>query len=159
MHERYADIVKILDPKGKFLGPADEAAIAKLEGLGLPESVLAFYRNYSPLETIKIYHPEEDIYFYPAFKIPSESSRFLAACEISPEGFIVFATSICGDAYCFDLNADALDPPVRLIGHEIMYEGSSVDDIREMSVSAADNFHQFFVNLFSGNLVTDPYHQ
>jgi hypothetical protein len=89
--------------------------------------------------------------------IVEENSDYVPGCDISPQGFIVFATTIYGDTYCFDLKANPTDPPVLLIGHEISYEGASVDDIRKNGVPAAINLYQFLERFRDNTLVIDPY--
>lgn len=158
MHDKYSDIVQSLDPDGKFFRPANASEIAQLEHLRLPDSVLEFYRHHSPCKIIQS-KTEEPIRLYPASGITEENRDYIPGCQIWAQGFVVFATTVYDDAYCFDLNANPSNPPVLLIGHEMSYEGCSVDEIRKEGVHAADNLRQFLERFRDNALVTDPYHE
>lgn len=158
MPTRYSEVIQDIDPRGKFFKSVKESELTKLKDFGFPESLLEFYRYHSPFKIIES-DTEEPIRIYPALGIIDENRNCIPGCDISPKGFVVFATTVYGDAYCFDLNANKIDPPVLLVGHEIMYEGCSENEIRESGVAVADNLLQFLERFRNNELIIDPYHE
>jgi hypothetical protein len=90
--------------------PADPDLLEKVASLGLPNDALVFYRNSAPTQTAEI----ADVRMCPLTDILSENTEYVPGYYARPCGYVVFATTICGDAYCFDsetLDTEPLYPP------------------------------------------------
>ena len=61
-----------------------------------------------------------------------ENTDAVPGCALCPHGFIVFANTFCGDAYCIDTNIASPkgDHPVVLFSHEMIDEDASLSDIQ-----------------------------
>ena len=76
-----------------ILGPAEESDLETLAALGLPDSVLDFYREYAPIESLVL----DDARIWSAPQVIEENRDFPPGADIHELGFVAFANH--GDGY------------------------------------------------------------
>lgn len=75
-----------------------------------------------------------------------ENRDAVPGAYVSPHGFVVFGSTFCGDAYCFDINTlvDKDDEPgIVLISHEVISEEISADEARRLAKPVTKNLREF----------------
>ena len=90
----------IKEDLGYTFKPADPKDLEKLAQYNLPKDIIDFYRHFEP-------HDHEDggpVRLLKIKGIIEENTDYIPGCQISKLGFIVFATTLCGNAICFNLN-------------------------------------------------------
>jgi len=87
-------IARIIEQTGIEFRAASPFDVSKLEALGLPQSVLDFYRAYEPSECV-----ESKIRLWPIEHILEENEALVPGCYSCKNGYVVFATTLCGDTY------------------------------------------------------------
>src|ERR1700756_663437 len=70
----------------------------RLRSLGMPEEAFASYAVSEPVRTVGF----ERVRLSPLATVLKENRDYVAGAYGYPCGFGVFATSDCGDAFCFD---------------------------------------------------------
>ncbi len=75
-----------------------------------------------------------------------------------PHGFVVFASTQCGDSYCVDTNtrSDMGDHPITLFSHETVDEDTPLEKIMRCRVEVAPSFQAFLELFLSGDLSEEP---
>jgi SMI1 / KNR4 family (SUKH-1) len=150
--ETYREIIQRLSAQtGVDFGPASAADVEALAGLGVPESILTFYRSYEPRECA-----EDQIRLWPIAHIIEENSNFIPGCYTAPHGYIVFATTHTGDAYCFDLKSQTKSgtPSIVLIPHDVIDETTPVERMKHLAKLIAPDLHEF-LELFASKQVDE----
>jgi len=132
------------------LRPASSEAIVQLQTLGLNGGVVDFYRRYEPAECAEI----DDVRLWPISEVVAENRSYVPGANLVGHGFVVFATTVFGDAYCFDLSEDG--PPVVLMSHEVNYESMSVAKIKALRKPIASNLDAFLDAFAAGSLDMTP---
>jgi hypothetical protein len=141
-------VAQISDQTGIAFRPASPFDLAKLESLGLPESILSFYREFEPSEVV-----EQQVRLWPIEHILEENDALIPGCYSSRYGYIVFATTFCGDAYCFDTTHDpTAEPRIVLFSHEVVNERTTAAELARLAKPIAENLKQFLAQ-FSRNEV------
>jgi hypothetical protein len=132
--------------------PASSDDLALLAALGLPESVLEFYRLHEPdgfgrlgLEPL------------PIKRLLEENRDFRPGYMVSRFGYIVFATSGSGDAFCFDLNGspEPSNPRIVYVSHDPRYE--TVEDVSERAPQVATDLADYLTRLANDEIDEDAY--
>ena len=128
-------------------GPADAKELRILHSLELPASIAVFYEEFAPDEKLGVWGIERDCVLLPIGGIEWYSSQRLGK-NLKRNRYVVFATTLSGDVYCFDLDAPSGngDVPVFLISHENDYSQSSRDDIALLRKSVADSLLVFLMD-------------
>lgn len=107
---------QIVRKTGIHFRPAETSALEQFRSLGLPDDVVAFYREHEPEECAEI----KEVRLWPIADILTENKDYVPGADIYPLGYVVFATTLYGDAFCFDLNARAEhSAPVVLVAHDL----------------------------------------
>jgi len=132
------------------LRPAAEGDLTKLQALGLPSLVVDFYRSYEPAEYAEI----EGVRLWPISEVIEENQRYVPGVDVCPHGFVVFASTVSGDAYCFDLAVT--EPRVVLLSHEVPFEGMPRQQIQALAKSVAANLDAFLSSFAAGTLELEP---
>ena len=137
----YAEVVaRISEATGAQFVPASEKQMAELKELGLPESILAFYRSYAPRRIV-----DGQVHLWPAWEAPGVNANTPLGAAVSRHGYILFADTYGGDPYAFDLNETDADgqPRIVLFSHEAYYEDCSRDDVNRLAKPVAGSLREF----------------
>jgi hypothetical protein len=87
---------------------------------------------------------------WPISDIVVENGGAVPGAYISPHGYVVFASTFCGDAYCFDINIMSDDDPrIVLISHEVVSDEISADQARRLAKPVAINLRDFLEKFIS----------
>jgi len=133
-----------------ILVPTEESDLEALGDLGLPESVLEFYREFSPIETLEV----EDIRLWSVPQIFEENRDFPPGADIHELGFVVVAGHKDGTVYCVDLGADGTNdpPPIVSFNGVVRTGGKDRDVVDSQAQAAADTFDEFLLMVARGEL-------
>jgi hypothetical protein len=131
---------------------AESAALDQLRAFKLPDSVVSFFRDYEPTECI-----EGQVCLHTIAEMLLRNREYVPGADISPHGFFVFATTICGDAYCFDINAtdENGEPGIVLVSHEVTFEGMPREQIKLLTKPIARNLAAFLEMFLSDSIDED----
>ena len=139
---------------GVALRPASDDGIRQLQTLGIPEDAIAFYREAEPAECAEI----EKIRLLPITDVVEENTNYVPGAYIHPHGYVVFATTLYGDTYCFDLNS-ATSPamaPIVLLSHEMIGDDTTKEEVRKLAKKIAPDFPSFLEAFVRGKLDMEP---
>ena len=116
---------------GVTLQQASEEALADLASLGFPANARDFYARHEPSEYAEI----GGVRLWPVADILVENRGAVPGVDLQPRGFPVFATTVYGDAYCFDLGGSVApaDAPVVLLSHELAWSEMDNAQLRALS--------------------------
>lgn len=135
------------DPADLFT-PAEETDVESLERLGLPESVIEFYRGYAPVEAIQF----EEARVWDVPHILEENQNFHPGAEVHELGYVVVAGNRRGDMYCLDLgewrSEDA--PRVVLVPHDVDVGARDRALVERQTLPVAESFDEFLLLLARG---------
>jgi hypothetical protein len=145
-----AQASRIESESGTQLGPAAKDALNRLRALGLPSSVVAFYERFEPAACAEI----DGVRLWPIADVLEENRDYVPGADISTHGFIVFATTTFGDAYCLDLGDEP--PRVVLMSHEVQYSGMERREIAKYAKPIADKFEDFITSFIDSDLDQEP---
>lgn len=128
--------------------PAEIADLDYLRSLCLPPSVIDFYTKYEPKGCA-----EGQVRLLSIDDIRRENSELTPGAYVSPLGYVVFATTFCGDVYCFNINQQRDgEPEIVLISHEVVEEGISSDDAAKIAKPVAKNLSDFLKKFIDNQL-------
>jgi hypothetical protein len=141
--------------KTKFR-PASDAEMQSLQVLGMPEDALQFYRNSLPTQMAEI----AKIRLWNVSDIVVENTDAVPGRYAHPCGYVVFASTDCGDSYCFDTRS-AVYPasaPIVLIAHDLEPENDEMnrEDLKRLAKTVAGSFRDFLELLAFASLDTNP---
>ena len=145
---------RITDKAGVQLQPASEAEMTQLQALNVPEDALSFFLEAEPANHAEI----ENVRLLPISTVIEESTRYVPGAYIRPHGYVVFATTHCGDRYCFDLKGavSRTTVPIVLVSHEMVGEDTTKVELRSLAKQVATDFESFLVAFVAGTLDTTP---
>lgn len=119
--------------------PASDDDLDALRRLGLPESIIDFYSLHEPSSCA-----EYQVRLWPIRDMLVENSDMVPGAYTSPHGYIVFATTIYGDTYCFDINQMTNGKPrIVLISHEVVENEINAEQARMVAKPIAANLEAF----------------
>jgi hypothetical protein len=144
----------IIEKSGISFRPAPGSSVDQLGAIGVPEDALAFYRTSEPSKCAEI----DGVRLWPISEILSENKDYVPGCYIHPFGYVVFSTTLFGDAFCFDTNTSAskATAPVVLIAHDLDWEEMKHKDIAKLAKRTATSFQYFLEAYASGTLDIEP---
>jgi hypothetical protein len=124
-----------------ILGPAEETDIDTLAELGVPDSVVEFYREYAPLDTIDI--GDNRLWTIP--HMVDENRNYPPGAEVHELGYVVIAGNRKGDVFCLDLGESGTeDPPtVVKLPHGLKTESRDRRPVEAQAHPVADTFDEF----------------
>src|SRR5262245_10788400 len=94
----YSSLVKLIATQtGAQFRAASKSDLSELRALRLPDPVVDFYARHSPSECA-----EGQVRLWPVADLLCENRELMPGAYIAPLGYVVFATTFYGDAYCFD---------------------------------------------------------
>jgi hypothetical protein len=140
--------------RGKMGGdfrPASESSLAALRRLRLPGPVIAFYGQYEPASTIE---NEQTIRLLPISVIVENNTKCSVGFYTSPHGYIEFASTFGGDAYCFDvntLNAEG-EPRIVILSHESVSDETTPEEMAKLAKPVAQDLREFLDQFLKGDL-------
>ncbi|MBX7245600.1 MAG: SMI1/KNR4 family protein [Candidatus Sumerlaeaceae bacterium] len=145
----YAPVIEqIAAQTGVTFRAASPDDLAKLEALGVPESVLTFFREFEPSDCV-----QGQVRLWPIMQVMEENEKLIPGVYASKHGYIVFATTDCGDTYCFDLTDPGVpEPPIVLLSHEVISEDTSVEDLARLAKPVAKDLHDFLQRFVRGEV-------
>jgi hypothetical protein len=135
------------------LGPASAADLNRALAANFPEELVDFYRKWEPEQCIelkqRVWSIEEAL---------EENSDMVPGCVLAPLGFIVFASTICGDSYCVDTNVETSNGrhPIVLFSHEVIEEEMPLSDVIPYRTEVAESLEDFFARFTNGTLNDKP---
>ena len=134
--------------------PASPNALNQLRSLGAPESVVAFYAEYEPEDMM-----EGSVRLTSIEGMMIENQQAVPGYRVQPHGYIVFATSDCGDGYCFDTNRiDAEGRPCIVIAsHETAEDIETAEQAAAMVQMVAPHLLSFLERMLDGNMAVYDY--
>ena len=127
---------------------ASPADLAKLEAIGLPDSIIAFYREFEPSECA-----QGQVRLWPVEQVLEENEAYVPGAYASKHGYIVFATTLCGDTYCFDItHQEQAEPRIVLLSHEVIHEDTTAAEISRLAKPVAQTLHEFLEQFIRGEV-------
>jgi hypothetical protein len=148
--DKYKPLVdEISQQTGTAFRPASPGRLAKLRELKCPEAAVRFYGEYEPAD-----YAEGQVRLWPIDDIVVENTQGVPGICVHPHGYLVFASTLCGDAYCFNsnkLDADG-EPEIILVSHEAVEEGASAVDVNRVVKPVASSLVSFLQQFTKGEL-------
>jgi len=92
---------------------------------------------------------------WPIKELVVENTRMVPGADLHPRGFLVVATTDCGDAYCVDLKAPSANSPVVLYSHDEDWEHADESRLLAFRRVVASSFSDFLADFASGRLDRD----
>lgn len=105
---------QIAEKSGVSLHLAAPESISVLKKLGIPNDAIAFFSEFEPTECADI----NGVRLWPIQEVVAENRDYVPGCYIVQHGYVVFATTLFGDAFCFDTKATGQGNPTVLISHD-----------------------------------------
>jgi len=80
----------------------------------------------------------------------------MLGCHTCKHGYIVFASTLSGDAYCFDTNTCDPDgnPRIVLISHKTVFQDTTAEQIAASAQPVAQNLAAFLKQMVDNSLPT-----
>jgi hypothetical protein len=154
MEDAIRDLIARLKEQGfPAPRPASVEDLKRAQIAGFPDELLDFYRQCEPEGCIEL---KQRIWSIGGAII--ENTGAVPGCALSPHGYIVFASNICGDSYCIDTNVITSDGhhPVVLFSHEMVQEDASLSDIEPLRLEVASSLRDFLQKFTNGTLNEEP---
>ena len=145
----YAPLIKqIAEQTGVEFRTSSPMELAKLDALGVPESILAFYREFEPSECA-----QGQVRRWPIKQVLEENEAYAPGAYASKRGYVVFATTLCGDTYCFDITQHGqAEPRIVLLSHEIITEDTSAAEFARFAKPVARSLCEFLQQFVRGEV-------
>jgi hypothetical protein len=133
--------------------PASAEDLKRAEAARFPTELLDFYRQCNPADCIEL---QQRIWSIDNALV--ENKDAVPGCALSPHGFIVFASTLCGDAYCIDTNFTTSEGkhPVVLFSHEMIDEDAALSVIQSLRVQVATSLEDFLMKFTNETLSEEP---
>ena len=146
-------IAKLKDQGFPVPDPASEEHLKHAQTAGFPDELLDLYRHCEPKSCIEL---KQRIWSIENAIV--ENTGAVPGCALSPHGFIVFASTMCGDSYCIDTNVATSggQHPVVLFSHEMIQEDASLSDIQPLRLEVASSLEDFLKKFTNGTLNEEP---
>ncbi|HKA23870.1 MAG TPA: SMI1/KNR4 family protein [Candidatus Eisenbacteria bacterium] len=128
--------------------PAEETDMESLTQLGMPDSVLGFYRDFAPIETIEL----RELRLWDVAHLLEENHHYSPGAEILELGYVVVAGNRAGDVYCLDLGewGDEDPPPIVHLPHRVQIVSRDRAEVEKQTTPVADSFDEFLLLFASG---------
>lgn len=154
MKEAIRDLIAKLKEQGS---PEPRRASAtdlkRAEAAGFPGELVDFYRQCESEDCIEL---KQRIWSIENALV--ENTDAVPGCALSPHGYIVFASTLCGDSYCVDTNVVTPQGrhPVVLFSHEVIGEDTPLSEIQGLRVEVASSIEDFLRKFTNGTLSEEP---
>jgi hypothetical protein len=138
------------------VGPATPENIKRAEEAGFPRELIEFYGSHEPNPERTCVQLEQRIWCIASAL--EENKDAVPGIGLFPRGYVVFASTMCGDAYCIDTNVSTPDGqhPVVLFAHDSIDEDTDPAYIQASRVEVASSFDEFILKFAAGALVEEP---
>jgi hypothetical protein len=146
-------MTKLTEQGSPVPGRASAGDLERAQAAGFPDELLDLYRECEPENCIEL---RQRIWSIENAII--ENSNAVPGCALSPHGFIVFASTVYGDAYCIDSNlvTSAGHHPVVLFSHEMIGEDATLSEIQRLRLEVASSLEDFLRKFTIGTLNEEP---
>jgi hypothetical protein len=137
----YKKLVKMIATQtGTKFRAAAESDLAELRALRLPDPVVSFFAKHEPSECA-----EGQVRLWPIADVLRENREMIPGAYVAPLGYVVFATTFCGDGYCFDVNVvnQENEPRIVLLSHEVVRKGITAEEAKRLAKPVAKNLSEF----------------
>jgi hypothetical protein len=134
---------------------ATPAELERLRSLGMPLDAIEFYRAAMPTRMAEI----ERVRLWSFSEIILENDDAVPGIYARPSGYTVFASTDCGDAYCFDTRSTSGENvPIVLIAHDLEPEGEKMapEDLSKLAKPIAESLDKFLEGFVVGALDKEP---
>ena len=134
---------------------ATPAELERLRSLGMPLDAIEFYRVAMPTRMAEI----ERVRLWSFSDIILENNDAVPGIYAQPCGYTVFASTDCGDAYCFDTHwTSGKNVPIVLIAHDLEPEGEkmALEDLSKLAEPIAESLDKFLEGFVAGALDRKP---
>ncbi len=150
--DKYEAIVRIISEQtGVAFRPASRGALASLAAFNVPEAVIRFYREHEPARRV-----EGQVRLLPIEDMVVENTQGVPGVCVQPHGYVVFASTVYGDAYCFNgnkVNAEG-EPEIVLVSHEAVQEDSTAEEVHRLVKKVASSLF-VFLDQFSEGVIDE----
>jgi len=145
---------QMTEKSGVALRPALQESCSALQRMGIPAEAIAFFSEFEPAQCAEI----EDVRLWPLQEVLAENTDYVPGCYIVQYGYVVFATTIFGDAFCFDTKtAPGREVPIVLIAHDgYDWDAVTEEEIARLKKPIAADFRGFLQNYVDGMLDIQP---
>ena len=138
------------------LQPASEKDIQQAELFGFPAVLIDFYREGAPQAAEGVVQLGQRI--WSVQNAIAENRDYVPGADLFPLGYVVFASTQCGDAYCVDtVHADSSgEYPIVLFPHDSIQEGASLEDVERYRLTVATSLEGFLQQFARRALIETP---
>ena len=147
---------QISHKSGVELAPCRVEHLEWLRWIGIPSEALDFYQWSMPTKTAEIGKVRlcsaGEIYF-------ENRDQCLPGSYANPNGYIIFATTVYGDAFCFDTRSESgARTPIVLIAHDLEPEGEEMsrEKLARLAKPISETFAGFLASLVAEKLDIEP---
>lgn len=139
----------------EVLGPASAEDIQMAIDFGFPEELIDFYRLCNPKDCIEF---KQRLWSIDNAIVENEGA--VPGCALFPNGYVVFASNDCGDAYCLDMNVTSAEGkhPAAIFPHDAINEDADLPTIQSYRFQVADSLRDFLVKFIDGTLRDEPFY-
>jgi hypothetical protein len=136
--------------------PATAPEIRTLQAWKIPQDALSFFQNSVPTRIVEI----GKVRLCTVAGMAMENRDAVPGCYAFPCGYIVFATNIYGDSFCFDVRSEKYpaSSTIVLIAHDLEPENDEMkrEDLAKLAKPVATSFGDFLQGFVSGTLDIEP---
>ena len=152
MNDRIAGIARGLAQYGR-MRKANITDIDAAREAGFPIQLLDFYTEFEPEDCLE--HKQR---IWSIQNALVENHDAVPGCALFPHGYVVFASTLRGDAYCIDTNItdEAGRHPIVIYSHEVIDEDATLGLILKNRVEVAGSLEQFLEQFSNGTLNEEP---
>jgi hypothetical protein len=147
----------LLTAKLKLFGegkmrPASSVDLQRAIDANFPDVLINFYRTHEPDPRFECIELQQRI--WSITHALRENLDGIPGIGLFPHGYVVFASTLCGDSYCIDTTTPTPceNFPVVLFSHEVVDETTTLGEIQKYRVVVASSFHDFLRQFLIGSL-------
>jgi hypothetical protein len=138
--------------------PANANDLQRAQQAGFPPALIDFYAHCEPDPSNSCIELEQRLWCINS--AIEENTDAVPGIGLFPNGYVVFASTTSGDAYCLDTNVTTEQGhhPVALFGHEVIHENSELGYIQASRVEVATSLDDFLLRFAARTLSEDVYY-
>ena len=137
------------------LRPAAPESLSALQRLGIPNEAMPFFSEFEPTQCAEI----DGVRLWPVQEMVAENADYVPGCYIVQYGYVVFATTLFGDAFCFDRNTNPQrdGTPIVSISHDgYDWDHVTSEEIAKLTKPIASDFKAFLRAYVDETLDIEP---